>query len=207
MPSSLAVLLPPALGSSPHPPVSVCGTGAHGAIAAFPGGASARFATLCSLRVARRAPGHGDFPPCRAPRLRRSSHSRPAPAPRVPASSVHVRCRNLSLLSIGYASLPRLRPRLPQGRSASPWKPWIFGRGDSHPPLATHSGILPPCASTAPCGAASPAQGCSPTGACTCMRPAASAACLSPGHFRRAGPRLVSCYALFECMAASEPTS
>ena len=37
--------------------------------------------------------------------------------------------------------------------------------------------------------------------------PAASAACFSPGHFRRGSSRPVSCYALFECMAASEPTS
>ena len=37
--------------------------------------------------------------------------------------------------------------------------------------------------------------------------PAASAACFSPGHFRRRTSRPVSCYALFECMAASEPTS
>ncbi len=35
----------------------------------------------------------------------------------------------------------------------------------------------------------------------------ASAACFSPGHFRRRTSRLVSYYALFECMAASEPTS
>ena len=35
----------------------------------------------------------------------------------------------------------------------------------------------------------------------------ASVSCLSPGHFRRRDSRLVSCYALFECMAASEPTS
>ena len=37
--------------------------------------------------------------------------------------------------------------------------------------------------------------------------PAASASRLSPGHFRRRDSRPVSCYALFECMAASEPTS
>ena len=36
---------------------------------------------------------------------------------------------------------------------------------------------------------------------------AASVLCFSPGHFRRRDSRLVSCYALFECMAASEPTS
>ena len=57
-------------------------------------------------------------------------------------SSVHYGCRNLNLLSIDYAFLPRLRPRLTQGRSALPWKPWIFGRKDSHHSLATHSGIL-----------------------------------------------------------------
>ena len=36
---------------------------------------------------------------------------------------------------------------------------------------------------------------------------AASVVCFSPGHFRRRTSRLVSYYALFECMAASEPTS
>ena len=35
----------------------------------------------------------------------------------------------------------------------------------------------------------------------------ASVSCFSPGHFRRRTSRLVSCYALFEWMAASEPTS
>ncbi len=35
----------------------------------------------------------------------------------------------------------------------------------------------------------------------------ASAACFSPGHFRRGASRPVSYYALFQCMAASEPTS
>ena len=35
----------------------------------------------------------------------------------------------------------------------------------------------------------------------------ASVSCFSPGHFRRRTSRLVSYYALFEWMAASEPTS
>ena len=35
----------------------------------------------------------------------------------------------------------------------------------------------------------------------------ASVVCFSPGHFRRKTSRLVSYYALFECMAASKPTS
>ena len=90
----------------------------------------------------------------------------PFPAPVIllrPHSSLIMRYRNLNLLSIGYASRPRLRPRLTQGRSALPWNPWIFGRKDSHLALATHSGILSSELSTAPFGTASPCSQCSPT--------------------------------------------
>ena len=72
-----------------------------------------------------------------------------------PHSSGHTQYRNLHLLSIGYALRPRLRPRLTQRRSALRWKPWIFGRKDSHLSLATHSGILSSYPSTAPSGTAS----------------------------------------------------
>ena len=90
----------------------------------------------------------------------------PFPAPALctcPHSSVIPQYRNLHLLSIGYGSRPRLRPRLTQGRSALPWKPWIFGRKDSHLTLATHSGILSSMQSTAPSGTASPRMQCSST--------------------------------------------
>ena len=40
------MLLPPALGFSPHPPVSVYGTGTHYTIAAFLGTWLTRFTTL-----------------------------------------------------------------------------------------------------------------------------------------------------------------
>ena len=80
-----------------------------------------------------------------------------------PHSSVIQQYRNLYLLSIDYVFRPRLRPRLTQGRSALPWKPWIFGRKDSHLPLATHSGILSSWHSTAPFGTASARHQCSPT--------------------------------------------
>ena len=54
-------------------------------------------------------------------------------------------------------------------------------------------------------GTASSLWQCSPTnGSC---HSAASAVCFSPGHFRRRASRPVSYYALFECVAASEPTS
>ena len=80
-----------------------------------------------------------------------------------PHSSVMMQYRNLHLLSIGYASRPLLRSRLPQGRSALPWNPWIFGLGDSHPHLATHSGILSSQCSTAPYSTASLLWQCSST--------------------------------------------
>ena len=82
-----------------------------------------------------------------------------------PHSSVILQCRNLHLLSIGYVFRPRLRPRLSQSRSALLWKPWIFGREDSHLSLATHSGILSSRYSTAPFGTASSHLQCSSTDA------------------------------------------
>ena len=51
LPSSLTMLLPSALGFSPHPPVSVYGTGTVYTIAAFLGTQLACFATSISLRV------------------------------------------------------------------------------------------------------------------------------------------------------------
>ncbi len=105
-----------------------------------------------------------DLPAALVPRLRRFLHSRPVLPFLRPHSSVIWQYRNLNLLSIGYVSRPRLRPRLTQGRSALPWKPWIFGRKDSHLPLATHSGILSSVQSTAPYGTASPRTQCSSTG-------------------------------------------
>ena len=122
-----------------------------------------------------------------------------------PHSSVIPQYRNLHLLSIGYDSRPRLRPRLTQSRSALLWKPWIFGHKDSHLILATHSGILSSMQSTAPYGTASSRMQCSSTN--VSLHSLVSVARFSPGHFRRRTSRPVSYYALFECMAASEPTS
>ena len=75
-----------------------------------------------------------------------------APGDASPLSSAAMQYRILHLLSIGYALRPRLRSRLPRGRSALPRKPWTSGLGDSHPHLATHSGILSSRRSTAPYG-------------------------------------------------------
>ena len=113
-----------------------------------------------------------------------------------PHSSVTTQYRNLHLLSIGYGSRPRLRPRLTQSRSALLWKPWIFGRKDSHLSLATHSGILSAWHSTAPYRYSFAAPAMLLYQYLTYS--SASAVCFSPGHFRRRTSRPVSYYALFE---------
>ena len=123
-----------------------------------------------------------------------------------PRSSDIRQYRNLNLSSIGYAFRPHLRARLPQSRSALLWKPWIFGRKDSHLTLATHSGILSSINSTAPSGTASSLMQCSSTNS-SFDGSSASVSCFSPGNFRRGTSRPVSYYALFQCVAASEPTS
>ena len=122
LPSSLTMLLPSALGFSPHLPVSVYGTGPYGTIAAFLGRSSARFTTLSSLGITPTVYAYGFSnmpPPAFAPVFpfpARASSLRPY-------SSDHTGYRNLNLLSIGYGLLPLLRSRLTQGRSALPWKP------------------------------------------------------------------------------------
>ena len=116
------------------------------------------------------------------------------------------RCRNVHLLCIGYAFRPRLSSRLTLGGLALPRKPWVCGGGVSHAALATHASILPPGRSTGGRPPASPLTGCSPTAA----PPGAArrfGAMLSPVYCRRMSTRPVSCYALFEWVAASEPTS
>lgn len=45
------MLLPPALGFSPHPPVSVYGTGMYHTIAAFLDSRNRQLRYFCSLRV------------------------------------------------------------------------------------------------------------------------------------------------------------
>ena len=83
LPSSLAILLPPALGFSPHPPVSVYGTGTYKTIAAFLGTWLTRFVTEISLHI---TSSHcmADFPTILVPRLYRAFHSRLPLSLRVP---------------------------------------------------------------------------------------------------------------------------
>ena len=140
MPSSLTTLLPLALGFSPHPPVSVFGTGAR-----FPFLATT---SPCFLTI------FSPFRPCL-----------PAHGSGLRCVSVSLsdRLRIIYRICIDYAFRPRLSPRLTLGGRTFPRKPWIFGHYDSHAILATHSGILTSVQSTAAFAATSPRTERSPT--------------------------------------------
>jgi hypothetical protein len=75
LPSSLTMLLPSALGFSPHPPVSVYGTGTIKTIAAFLGSQLTHFPTFVSVHLTS-SHWYADLPTYLIPRLYRSFHSR-----------------------------------------------------------------------------------------------------------------------------------
>ena len=179
---------------STHPPVSVCGTGAE----SLPSGFSrdhglTRFAQ--SLRPEPNPLRQGYFTPCRAA-LHHGDVQNPAePPPSVAASvdSAHLRCRNVCLLRFGYACRPRLSPRLTLGGLASPRKPRV-----QHPRSpAVHGG--------SPLRFAPP--GTLPYQTEHTLRIRRFGSRFSPVYCRRPSTRPVSCYALFEGVAASKPTS
>ena len=121
-----------------------------------------------------------------------------------PHSSVYLRYRNFNLLSIGYVFRPGLRPRLPRADQL-----YSGNLGYSAIRIPTLFSLLIPAFSLP----------CSPQLLTVLLLPIynaplpilsdslVSVARFSPGHFRRRTSRPVSYYALFECMAASEPTS
>ena len=135
LPSSLTMLLPPALGFSPHPPVSVCGTGSYETIAAFLDSQLTSFATLSFATRHVFALQHGFSGAAATPLV----PGFPFPALALclcPHSSVHMKYRNLHLLSIGYAFRPHLRTRLTQGGRALPLETLGFRRMGFSPILS-----------------------------------------------------------------------
>ena len=122
-----------------------------------------------------------------------------------PARALRWRYGNVRPLRIGYASRPRLSPRLTLGGLASPRKPWACGGGVSRAALATHASILTPILSTEGYPFRFSLHGTLPYRYKNITR--RFGAVLSPVYCRRAPTRPVSYYALFECMAASKPTS
>ena len=145
LPSSLTTLLPSALGFSPHPPVSVYGTGTLAYTGAF-------------LASHNRLLPYLDFGPLRP--------GQPTPGSAYVKVSFRFKVRwlrNFNRMCIDYALRPRLSSRLTLGGRTFPRKPWIFGHYDSHIILATHSGILTRVKSTAASATASPRTRRSPT--------------------------------------------
>ena len=193
-----------------YPPTCVgFGTGARGASrAVFLGGMGAAPSSQ-GLRLASRPSRSADFPALR-PTCFHGGVQNPARLPfpvTAPARALRWRYGNVRPLRIGYAFRPRLSPRLTLGGLASPRKPWACGGGVSRAALATHASILAPARSTGgrPSGFA-PARD-APLPPADKLPARRFGAVLSPVYCRRAPTRPVSCYALFECMAASKPTS
>ena len=176
MPSSLTTLLPLALGSSPHLPVSVCGTGAPDIPYAF-----SRHSLLL-------------LPYCNFQSLSPGATNARVPLPQHVSVLKLRRLRILYRMCIDYAFRPRLSSRLTRGGRTYPRKPQIFGHYDSHAILATHSGILTPMQSTCASAHASPRIRRSPT---DLSIPKLRLYALAPLNLRRSITRPVSYYALF----------
>ena len=198
------MLLPPALGFSPHPPVSVYGTGIVYAIAAFLGTTSTYFATYSSLRITPLT-YWTDLPTQHLLCLHRLSHFRLTLSSCVPtvliynSTGISTCCPSATSFDLALGpDLPRADQLYPGNLRYSAWR------------ILTSISLLIPAFSllNAPHlltvmlrrlkNAPLPI---------TKSNSTASVSCFSPGHFRRRTSRLVSYYALFECVAASEPTS
>ena len=113
LPSSLTMLLPPALGFSPHPPVSVYGTGTRYTIAAFLGSRNRMLRYFFSLRVTD-SDCEAGLPSSLLPRLPRASHPRAMLSFCVPTvlitrgTGISTCCPSATLLSLALGpDLPR----------------------------------------------------------------------------------------------------
>ena len=204
LPNSLTMLLPSALGFSPHLPVSVCGTGLYKTIAAFLGSWLTRFTTL--VRSTSQL--------CLDGRICQSIGSSACTGITIPGSCFPSASPQFCLYKVQESqpvvhrlrlSTSPLAPTYPEQisftletldirpRGFSPLSRYSFRHSlflYLHCSLSVQLRQRKECSSTN--------DKCHST---------ASVLCFSPGHFRRRTSRLVSCYALFECVAASEPTS
>ena len=146
------------------------------------------------------------FPSIPLLRLHRSFQSRPMPSTYVPtvlschSAGISTCCPPATSFDLA------LGPDLPR---ADQLYPGNLGYSAKRIPTS-FSLLIPAFSLPGPplllAGTASAGQQCSPTKCMECNSQA-SVVCFSPGHFRRGTSRLVSYYALFECVAASEPTS
>ena len=194
MPSSLTILLPPALGFSPHPPVSVYGTGTVQTIAAFLGSRLTHFPTLVRyashLWVARRF--FQPYPSCACPWIPfQVVLSFCVPTVLLYCSTgISTCCPSATPLGLALGpDFPRADQLYPGNLGYSAWR------------IPTSISLLIPAFSLPytpqlltvllprVCNAPLPIQ--------QTLNSSASVLCFSPGHFRRRTSRLVSYYALF----------
>ena len=206
LPSSLATDHSSAFGFSPRPPVSVSGTGRCGCtLEVFLGSL---------LTTALRSPGGprysqvrhlpADLPAGMAYTLQRTLPSVRGSSTSPSLLRLRIGCWNVDQLSIGIAFRLILRPRLTLNRLSLFRKPWSSGEGVSHPLyryLCLHllfQRLQRPSRDTFAAVGMLPYQYCVFLGFGTA---------LIPVHHPCSTARLVSCYALFKCMAASKPTS
>ena len=206
LPSSLATDHSSTFGFSPRPPVSVSGTGRRGhALEVFLGSL---------LTAAVRSPGgpryyHLRDRPADLPAGLPYGLQRAIPSARGPVTSPSLRrvacgCWNVDQLSIGYAFRLRLRSRLTLNRLSLFRKPWSSGGRVSHPPyryLCLHL-LFQTLQRTS-----RHAFGAVWNAPLPIFRFLGFGTPLIPVHHPCSTARLVSCYALFKCMAASKPTS
>ena len=191
LPSSLAMIHSSTLGSSPHPPVSVYGTGRDALRDRV------IFLQVClpALSAPPKLCGTVGFQSPYAlqraiPSARGCVTSRSHALPR------H-ECRNINRLSIGCASRLLLRSRLTLIRLTLFRKPGVFGVDISISIVVTYAYIFFSARSSRPHGPPSTLGGMLPYHAYR-YASIASAAVLMPVHHPRVTARLVSCYALFE---------
>ena len=206
MQSSLAIVLSLTLGFSPHPCVSIFGTGhIYLTLETFLGSSSTAFRTRRSFPYASRLlVSDGGF----------ACHPDISLAPALPAagcsflspSFLHIYgYRNLYLLSIDYAFRPRLRvPTYPE-RTNLPLKPWVFRCVGFSPTFRyshRHSLFHDLHTSFRSYFSVHGTLPYHPLGSI------ASVVCLAPVNYRRRVIRLVSCYALFKgWLLLSQPPS
>ena len=179
------------LGFSPHPPVSVYGTGPI-----------ALRDTLIFLQVWLPALSSRPKPPgtvgFQSPYVLQPSI--PSDGGSVtPRSQKAPRCgyRNVNRFHIGFASRLLLSPRLTLIRLTLFRKPWVFGVSISILIVVTYAYIFFSRRSRMPHGTPSTLTGMLPYHA-HCCASLASATVFMPVHHPRITARLVSCYALFE---------
>ena len=193
MPSSLTILLPSALGFSPHPPVSVCGTGTYKTIAAFLDSQGPGLPYLCSVRVTS-SDRAADLPTALLPRLHRDFHSR-IPFPVCVPTVLFICGTGISTCYPSTTSFDlALGPDLPRADQL-----YSGNLGYSAARIPTLLSLLIPAFSLLSSPHPLPVMLPSPKNAPlpTLTSSAASVWCFSPGHFRRRTSRPVSCYALF----------